>query len=226
MNPLVIELIGSGILALIVSIFLRKHEKDLQLKHAKDKSKKIFINVINPTVKNTFDRTKSKLNRSSAFNSTAYYDNSYINHLHDVIDKYLGEVKEYSEYNSDDLLSKDLIKFHEKSEEAYRRGEELDILLDKMARAANITIDGDVDRIIVYYKAKEYAKFDLEEVKILLTNTRGDSKIYDLIETYYNNPNTDKKMQFKKNFLQLDFEIKKRIESLNRLLAKIEKQLS
>lgn len=211
LGNLEIEIFGSGLMALIIGLFLLVYEDDIRNKQNKERSSRYFNNIVTPAIKKGFKRIPSGLNRNSIMNQKAYFDNSSINNIHDVIEKHLDEIYEYIDYNERDLLARRLVSYYANVEEAYIKGEELDILLRSMAFMVNMLPDN--SQGVLYLKALRYAKFSKEELRILLPMYQYDADFY---EKYFKNPEKGLKESYRKRFLELDPKIDKIINDLKK----------
>jgi len=207
--------------AIIIGLFLLTYEENIRKKQNTERSKRYFNKIIVPSIKRVFRRSPSGLNRESEMNNKAYFDNSSINNIHDAINEHLSEIHEYIDYNKGDLLAEQLISHHEHIEEAYIKGEELDILLRSMAFMVNV-LPGNSQGVL-YLKALRYAKFSKKELQILLPMYKHDEDFY---EKNFKNPENDLKMLYKKRFLKLDPKIKKIIKELEKESRQIKKLLN
>lgn len=213
-NPhaLEVELIGSGFLGLIIGLLLMNIQDRISEEQNKKRSIRFFRKIILPELKNAFDRNPSSINTMSAMNSKAFFDNSSINNLHDVIEKYLYSIHEYIDYVNEEKLANLLIKYYESVEEGYRRGEEFDDLLRKMSSIVEILPYSDPEYII-YLKAVRYSEVDDKEIQILLKTPRI-RQFYDFYEKNYKDPKSDLKLQYKNQFIQLDAKMLEKIKTL------------
>lgn len=204
-----IELIGSGILASIIGLLLFSFQEDVRKSQNKERSKRFFEKIVLKSITNAFDRSLSTLNISTPMNHKAYYDNSNINNLYDTIEKYLDSILEFIDYHNKNEPAKKLIEFYDSTEEGYRRGEELDILLNKMSKITHID-----QETVIYLKGLRYAQFENEELKVLLADPSGKNNLHDFFDRYYLNPENDLKLRYKNNFVKLDVQMKDRIKKL------------
>lgn len=218
-----IELIGSGLLAFLIGLSLVSFEDNIRKAQNKERSERFFKKIIKPAMKNAFLRSRSTLNTNNAFNMKAYFDNSNINNLYDVIDKYLDQLNEFQDYHQNDNLVKTLVDFYSDVGKGYIEGERLDILLVKMAKICRLDQIRDKNRII-FLKGLRYAKFDEKELNIML-EFDPDAGIKDFVNTFFKNPESDTKLGYKKKFDKLDSNMKQLVLKLQEECNNIKKLL-
>lgn len=161
-NPFEIELIGSGMIAFIISLVIYFLSKESTYNQKKTAIKEYFGKVIMKDIKRSFRRSTSMLNTSSGINSKFYYDNSEINHVHDVIEKHIEMIYEYLQYHIDETARR-LLEFHTECEDGYIKGEELDTLLIDMASLVGIVDTNNENNQtaeIIFWKATNICEYD------------------------------------------------------------------
>lgn len=209
-------------MSLIVGLSLIKSQQDISANQQREIANRFFKKIVIPHIKGTLDRSNSALNIEHPRNYKAYFDNSRINNLFDVIDKYYYQIVDFDDHFPSNHLSKLLIKFYAFTNKAYRVAEEMDSLLIKMAASSKLDTRKIGDGyLVIFTKGLRYAKFDQEELTIWLYNTERE-RFYDLVDHFFSNPENNIKKKYKDKFELLNPEVLNQTKKLKGLINEIE----
>lgn len=135
-NNLYSEIIGSGIIACVVSILLLRLQNDDINKSNKSKAEQYFHKVVLPDIKEVFDE---EINNGweLELNEEFYLSSTVSNKLYDIYKKNLDSVINFQSYNQDNVLLKSLDVFYLSARKTYIIGRHLDSIIRRSVRDAH-----------------------------------------------------------------------------------------
>ena len=158
-EQLIVEFIGSGLMAAIVSGFFFFVQETGEYQAKKQKSDNFLTYELIPTFKESISRGKSLWMIDSG--KEFFFDSSFINPFFDLINKDINEIRDcFSYYPSSHLLNK-LLGFYSKARRGYVLSEKTESYLRRFIRVYNHGRGLDLvsdPSVIMYIKGKVFAE--------------------------------------------------------------------
>ncbi len=165
-ETVIAEVIGGGVLGVIVSGVFFYLEESNEYQASKDKAKSFYKNKLLLDVSDVKQRGPSIWNLSGY--NKFYFDGSHINPLFDVYQDNFNSITDYNAYFPTDKLTTIYGELYKQVRKGYIVGERLENLIRQFVRAehhkANMIAAND-NRMVMYLKAKLFANISDDELK-------------------------------------------------------------